>query len=176
MAVSKSPLRAGHPPTLMAQGRPLDASPDCLGELRSSADVADDGGELRRRLVEDGYLFLPGFLEERAVLDARRSVTDRLFQEGLTDAAYPADLAVAPEGIGLQFKPELSHDNPALHSLLYTGRMIELYERLLQGEVRHYDYTWMRVVAPGHGTQPHGDVVFMGRGTHDLYTAWVPLG
>jgi ectoine hydroxylase-related dioxygenase (phytanoyl-CoA dioxygenase family) len=42
--------------------------------------------------------------------------------------------------------------------------------------VRHYDFTWMRAVAPGHGTQPHRDIVFMGRGTHDLYTAWTPLG
>jgi ectoine hydroxylase-related dioxygenase (phytanoyl-CoA dioxygenase family) len=44
------------------------------------------------------------------------------------------------------------------------------------GAVRHFDFTWMRAVAPGRATAPHGDVVFMGRGTHDLYTAWVPLG
>lgn len=160
------------PPT--AQGRTLDTSPTAFGELRSSAGVTDDD-ELRHRLAGDGYLFLPGFLDQAAVQDARRSVTDRLALEGLTDPAHPADLAVAPAE-GLRFKPNLAHDNPALHSLLYTGRLMELYRRLLRGEIRHYDHTWMRVVAPGHGTPPHGDVVFMGRGTHDLYTAWVPLG
>lgn len=144
--------------------------------LRRSTDVVDDVDELRRRLDADGYLFLPGFLDPAAVLEARRSVTDRLAEEGLTDPAYPADLAVAPAASDLTFMPELAHDNPVLHRLLYEGSLIELYERLLDGPVRHYDYTWMRVVAPGHGTKPHGDVVFMGRGTHDLYTAWVPLG
>jgi hypothetical protein len=54
--------------------------------------------------------------------------------------------------------------------------MMKFYERFLGGPVRHYDFTWMRAVAPGYGTQPHGDIVFMGRGTHNLYTAWTPLG
>ncbi|MEJ7654541.1 MAG: hypothetical protein WKH64_15040 [Chloroflexia bacterium] len=54
--------------------------------------------------------------------------------------------------------------------------MMSFFERFLGGPVRHYDFTWMRAVAPGFGTPPHGDVVFMGRGTHDLYTAWTPLG
>lgn len=161
---------------LTAQGIELDLAPGRFGELRRSDAVVADDEELRRRLAADGYLFLPGFLDRAAVLAARKSVTDRLAAEGLTDPARPADLAAAPGDSGLAFKPELAHGNAPLHELLYTGRMIDLYERLLGGEVRHFDYTWMRVVAPGHGTEPHGDVVFMGRGTHDLYTAWVPLG
>ena len=83
---------------------------------------------------------------------------------------------MAPAGSGLKSQPDLAHDNEPLHRLLYGGRMIEFYERFLGGAVRHYDFTWMRAIAPGHGTHPHGDVVFMGRGTHDLYTAWTPLG
>ncbi|MEQ7128367.1 phytanoyl-CoA dioxygenase family protein [Actinopolymorpha sp. B11F2] len=54
--------------------------------------------------------------------------------------------------------------------------MLDFCQRLLGGAIRHYDYTWMRAVVPGRGTAPHGDVVFMGRGTHNVYTAWVPLG
>jgi hypothetical protein len=110
------------------------------------------------------------------VLRARRSVTDRLTDERLTDPRYPADLAIALPGSRLAFKPDLAHDNQPLHELLYGRQMIDFYQRLLGGPVRHYDYTWMRAVAPGRGTAPHGDVVFMGRGTHNLLTAWVPLG
>lgn len=172
----KSPPQAVRASHLTAQGLTLDRSPECLGELRRSSEAVADTAELRRRLAEDGYLFLPGFLAPAAVWDARRSVTDRLHAEGLTDPAHPADLAVSPADSRMAFMPELSHDNPALHRLLYEGRLMEFYQRLLGGPVRHYDYTWMRVVAPGPGTKPHGDVVFMGRGTHDLYTAWVPLG
>lgn len=83
---------------------------------------------------------------------------------------------MAPADSTLAFKPDLAHDNPVLHELLYGRRMLDFYHQLLGGPVRHYDYTRMRAVAPGRGTAPHGDVVFMGRGTHQVYTAWVPLG
>ena len=54
--------------------------------------------------------------------------------------------------------------------------MMELYTRLLGGAVRHYDFTWLRTIPPGKGTKPHEDIVFMGRGTQQVYTAWTPLG
>ena len=60
--------------------------------------------------------------------------------------------------------------------MLYSGRMIAFFERLLDGAVRHFDFTWLRAISPGKGTAPHGDAVFMNRGTTRLYTAWVPLG
>jgi hypothetical protein len=163
-------------PKLTSQGVELDTSPESFGPLRSSADVLQDPATLRERMAEDGYLYLPGYLDRDLVLEARKSVTGRLAQEGLTDPNHPPDEAVAPSGSGLRFQPDLAHDNEALHRLLYGGRMMEFYERFLGGPVRHYDFTWMRAIAPGHGTHPHGDVVFMGRGTHDLYTAWTPLG
>jgi hypothetical protein len=163
-------------PRLAAQHQDLDPSPAALGKLRVSADIADDPELLGQRLTDDGYLYLPGFFDRDAVLRARRSVTDRLADEQLTDPRYPADLAMALPGSRLTFKPDLAHDNQPLQELLYGRRMLDFYQRLLGGPVRHYDYTWMRAVAPGRGTAPHGDVVFMGRGTHNLLTAWVPLG
>jgi ectoine hydroxylase-related dioxygenase (phytanoyl-CoA dioxygenase family) len=54
--------------------------------------------------------------------------------------------------------------------------MIAFYEALLGGPVKHYDFTWLRSVGPGKGTPSHVDSVYMNRGTHNLYTAWVPLG
>nr|WP_238342414.1 phytanoyl-CoA dioxygenase family protein [Actinopolymorpha rutila] len=161
---------------MSSRGRELDTTPTALGQLRDSTDVGGDPGKLRERMVEDGYLFLPGFFDPADVAAARRSVTDRLHEEGLTDPASPADLAVAPADSNLTFKPDLAHDNPSLHQLLYGRHLLGFYESLLDGPIRHYDFTWMRAVAPGRGTAPHGDVVFMGRGTHDVCTAWVPLG
>lgn len=168
--------RATRPASLTALGVELDLSPDTFGELRDSTDALGDVATLRERMAREGYLYLPGYLDREAVLAARRGVTERLAVEGLTDPAYPADEAVAPPGSTLAFKPDLAHDNPALHDLLYGPRMLGFYEGFLGGAVRHFDFTWMRAVAPGRATAPHGDVVFMGRGTHDLYTAWVPLG
>jgi hypothetical protein len=51
---------------------------------------------------------------------------------------------------------------------------MNFYSRVLGGEVRHYDHTWIRAVSPGRGTAPHCDLVYMGRGTHDVCTAWIP--
>lgn len=163
-------------PPLTSCGVPLDTSPACLGPLRDSADVVEDAGILRERMAGDGYLYLPGYLDREQVLEARRDVTRRLAAEGMLDPAYPREEAVAAPGLTLQFKPDLAHENAPLHRLLYAGRMMAFFERLLGGPVHHYDFTWMRAIAPGPGTRPHGDIVFMGRGTHDLYTAWVPLG
>jgi hypothetical protein len=163
-------------PRLTAQGLELDTSPECFGLLQSSMDIIGDTGALRERMLESGYLYLPGYLDRELVLEARKSVTDRLAAEGLTDPSYLPDEAVALPDSGLKFKPDLAHDNEPLHRLLYSGRMMEFYERFLGGAVRHYDFTWMRVVSPGYGIYPHGDIVFMGRGTHNLYTAWTPLG
>ena len=161
---------------LFARGRRLERTPETLGALTDSTDLLGDAAALRGRIGRDGYLYLPGYLDRDEVLASRRVVTARLAAEGLIDAAHPADEAVALPESRLRFKPDVALDNAPLHRLLYGGRMIAFYERFLGGAVRHYDFTWMRVVAPALGTPPHGDVVFMGRGTHDLYTSWVPLG
>ncbi len=54
--------------------------------------------------------------------------------------------------------------------------MIEFFQAFLGQPVRHYDYTWVRSVGRGHGTPPHEDIVYMGRGTWNLWTAWTPMG
>src|SRR5665213_1695042 len=53
---------------------------------------------------------------------------------------------------------------------------MQLFEKFLGGKVRHFDFTWLRCISHGLGTPSHCDVVYMGRGTRKLYTAWVPLG
>lgn len=163
-------------PKLVSSLHEIDTSPARFGELRISTDILDDADALRQRMLEDGYLFLPGYLDRDLVLEARNVITDRLAAEGsLAPGTAPMD-AVAREGITFKYREDLADDNEPLDRLLYSGRMIAFYERFLGGPVRHFDYTWLRSVAPGIGTPPHGDSVFMNRGTTNLYTAWVPLG
>jgi hypothetical protein len=169
-------MTAGTVPKLVSSGQKLDPSPSAFGPLRSSIDAIGDIAELRQRMESDGYLYLPGYLDRDEALAARRTIVERLEREGALEPGTDPMQAVIREGIEFKFRPDLARDNPPLDSLLYSGRMIEFYERFLGGEVRHLDYTWLRAVAPGRGTAPHGDSVFMNRGTHQLYTAWVPLG
>jgi hypothetical protein len=163
-------------PLLTSHGHVLDASENCFGRLRSSAEVAGDFDALRRRIEEDGYVYLPGYLDCDQVLEARYEITRRLAEKGLLDPARPHIEAVARPGVRVSFRPDLARENPPLLRLLYSGRVMDFYRQFLGGPVRHFDFTWFRAVGPGQGTPAHCDLVYMGRGTHNLYTAWIPYG
>lgn len=176
---------------VLSRGQELEVTPEAFGELRHSrdlvrpasgeADATRHAAALRERLVKDGYLYLPGYLDREEVLAARRDICARLAAQGLLDSDRPAiDAVVNPDGaVAMTTRPaSLARQSDALQRLLYRpdGRMIHFYEALFGEPVRHFDFTWLRVVRPGKGTTSHCDIVFMGRGTTDLYTSWTPLG
>lgn len=164
------------PTGLRAQGRLLDPSPEALGSLRDSTPIRDVAAALRTRMEEDGYLFLPGLLDRSDVIAARRECARRIAEAGmLAPGSDPVDLRPRA-GMDRYFSPELTEGNAALMRILYDGPMMAFFTAFLGGEVRHFDYTWLRTVGPGAGTAPHMDIVYMGRGTTRLYTAWTPLG
>ena len=95
---------------------------------------------------------------------------------GILDPTYPADDAIAATDYKHDEQHRLSSKASALKSMLYSGRMTQFFERFLGGPVAHFDYTWLRTVAPGLGTRSHCDIVYMGRGSRNLYTAWTQIG
>ena len=64
---------------------------------------------------------------------------------------------------------------PELVDRYYT-LCIPFYREFLGGEVRTLDYIWVRNVRVGAATGCHFDWVYMGRGTRNLYTTWIPIG
>jgi hypothetical protein len=161
-------------PQLYSYGHALDMDESKVGLLRDSSDAAGDVDELRRRFAEDGYLYLKGYLDRDAVLAARSSLTERLAGEGILDERFPHAEAVCRPGSGYVFKPEITNNNAAVQRLLYSGRLLEFYRTFFGEEVRHYDFTWLRAIGPGKGTNPHCDLPYMGRGTHRHMTCWLP--
>lgn len=145
-------------PELCCAGLPLDTSLEAFGPLRESTDHLHETHVLQERLREDGYLFLRGFLDRELVLKARESMLSKI------------------QDPNESFSPDIAEKNPAVDAVLYGDRVLGLYERLLEGPIRHFDFTWVRTMGAGPGTKPHCDIVYMGRGTFDLYTAWVPYG
>ena len=92
------------------------------------------------------------------------------------DKGRPPEECVAAPDAQVNFLPEATRDNAELVKVLYDGPMMEFYYDFLGGPVRHFDFTWFRAKPPGgNGTQPHYDVVYMGRGTRRLFTSWTPL-
>ncbi|MHB8636184.1 MAG: phytanoyl-CoA dioxygenase family protein [Fimbriimonadaceae bacterium] len=161
---------------LYSGGLRLDTSAKAFGELRSSNDVRGDGPALRERVAEDGYLYLPGFLDRAEVQAVRHCLCQSLADDGAFMPGTPVDDAIAKPGLAMAFRPDLANASAPLKALLYGRRVMEFFDSFLGGPTRHYDFTWMRAIAPGKGSQPHCDIVFMGRGTPNVFTAWIPLG
>ncbi len=163
-------------PPLTSYGHDLDMDENKVGLLRDSSDAAEDFPELRRRLEEDGYLYMRGYLDREKVLTARSSITSHLAKEGLLDPEHPEDAAICKEGEGLVFMPDPARESESVQELLYSGKLTDFYNKLYGEDIRHYDFTWLRAMRPGKGTNPHCDLPYMGRGTHKHMTCWMPYG
>jgi hypothetical protein len=120
-----------------------------FGRLRESTP-ADD---LATRLREDGYLFVRGLLDRDAV------------------AAGRAELLAQPT-----LEQTFPMRSDVLKAVIHGPRIMDFFERLLGAPARSYDFIWLRHQPPSHGIPPHCDTVFMGRGTPDVLTAWIPFG
>ncbi|HZO91722.1 MAG TPA: phytanoyl-CoA dioxygenase family protein [Chthonomonadaceae bacterium] len=149
-----------------------------LGTLREANDLLDDPAALQARMAEDGYLLLRGLHNKEKVLAARRLILENLDANGQIDRSYPLMEGVVKEGARGAFlggsKPLTR--NQTFLDLVESPEVMGFFAHFLQGDVLTYDYKWLRVVGPGDFTGAHYDIVYMGRGTHNVYTTWTPLG
>jgi hypothetical protein len=165
------------PVTPAAHGRPLDLAEDAFGWLRPSDDVAGSPQALRARLAEDGYLYVPGALDREAVRAGRLELLRRVEASGALDPAHPLEAGILrPDARELGLTQAYPMSSDVLRSVLHGERMTALFAGLLGGEVRGYDFIWLRDQPRSHGVAPHCDLVFMGRGTPDVLTCWTPFG
>jgi hypothetical protein len=147
-----------------------------FGFLTDCSPMLNDAEALRAHMRDEGYLYLPGLLDRGEVLAARRTMLERLAAESVLDDRYPIDDAIARPDLKMAFRGDLALKNLQMAKVVYGERMMGFFDFFLGGPARHFDYTWVRAVAPGFGTPPHMDIVYMGRGTKNLYTAWTPYG
>jgi hypothetical protein len=182
--------------TLTSLGHPLAA--ETFGVLRSSSELRDDPSALRQRLEEDGYVYLPKFFPLELILAARRAIFSRLAADGELDpgadpmegrvasvqaAAFTLDAAPTfksadgtvrnPDKVGA-FRPELAAASAEVKRVVFGPELETFYHQLFGAESRHLDFIWARLMGPGHGTPVHCDQVYMGRGSADLLTCWIP--
>lgn len=165
-------------PELTLRGEPIDdveLMDDCTALL-------SDPDALRQQMRTNGYVYLPGYLGRERVKEARRVFIDDLVRRGAlhpdhdpmegvihTDAKAPGFAGGRLESLFDNYQP--------IHDVLYAGPMMSFFRTLFGGpDVLHFDFTWTRQVNPGPATPIHSDVVYMGRGTHELFTAWTPMG
>jgi hypothetical protein len=160
-----------------ARGRRLDRSDGAFGWLRPSDALIGDPAALRARLEQDGYLFVPGLLDREAVRAGRLDLLERVAAHGALDPAHPLEAGVLrPDAEDLGLWQSYPASSPALMAVLRSEPMLRCFAGILGGEVRSYDFVWLRDQPRSHGVEPHCDVVFMSRGTPDVLTCWTPFG
>lgn len=160
--------------SLTSSGHFLDLSGSAFGELRRSGSQIEDADALRANLAEDGYLYLPGFFDRDKIQEAREEFLRRLRDRGALHPDFPEFEGVAsPEPVVVS-QGMATRGNESVRKVVFSRALLGFYERLLGGPVRAYDHIWVRLIRPGPGTAPHCDLPYMGRGTRQVMTAWIP--
>lgn len=161
------------------EGRAL--APEMVGAMTDSSSLLPDGAALRKRLAEDGYLFLRGVIDRERIIAARREVLERMAAVG--EIAEPADAAL-PTGTSRreEMYPDLGSfwrsvsEGSAVRHAVHSNAARALAATLLERPVKPFDFVWLRAMIAGRASPLHFDHVYMNRGTDRLVTIWVPLG
>ena len=144
---------------------------------REATHIRDDMDALRARIAEDGYLLIRGFYDRETVLAARMDILQQLSEQGLLNADAPLeDGVIGQENEGAVMRNKVVLKMPNYLRLVNSDRIMTFFEAFLGGPVLTLDHKWPRAVKRGASTGAHYDIVFMGAGTNQLYTAWTPLG
>jgi len=112
---------------------------------------------------------------------ARQEIVEKLDAIGEIDAGFPEIEAIDSgeirrNTIGIKSYLKNLRTGTAYRKLCHEGRVMAFLEQVLGGPVRTYDYLWLGTVHVGGATGCHYDIIYTGRGTPNLYTAWIPIG
>src|SRR5262245_36948361 len=110
---------------LTSHGHALDTGAERLGELRDANTILNNADGLRRRMEEDGYLLLRGYLDREVVQNARQELLRKLASVGEIDTSHPLEEAIATSASN--WTPEFVKDlrtGAAIRALCQQGRII----------------------------------------------------
>ncbi|AJQ97781.1 phytanoyl-CoA dioxygenase family protein [Gynuella sunshinyii] len=167
---------------LYCRGVKLNPSPEYLGELRDSSNILSDADALKARMDEEGYLFFPGLIEREKVLKARREILLKYATIGEIDSINHdvMDSILQKKSfignVNLVAFTESIRRGAAYEDLTEDIRIMNVYEKLLGGPVRTFEFKWPRFVRPGEGTGIHSDNIYVTGGTQNVWTTWIPIG
>lgn len=148
--------------------------------MRESNDLLDDPAAMRARLAEDGFVLIRGFHDRDDVLAARRDILTIMAKEGRLDPQAPLEEGIAhpdPKELAtssVRGRERLKTDS--LQRVVYSERVMTFFGRLFGRQATSYNFQWLRTAGPGAASGIHADVVYMGRGSHNLVTCWTPFG
>jgi ectoine hydroxylase-related dioxygenase (phytanoyl-CoA dioxygenase family) len=172
-------------PHLTSNGVAIPFDERHFAPVRDSSACLSDPGALRSRYLEDGYLYLRGFLDRRTVTAVREAYFDRFDRtylqagtstaEGIFSGRRPPELPAhgVPGHPAHAFVRSATFEafaaDPRLEKLAATvlGGPVR---RLPRAIIRHFDRS--RALA----SRAHTDYSYLDHGSDQLLTAWIPLG
>lgn len=149
-----------------------------LGELRDSNALLGDSAALHARMAEDGYLLLRGLIDRETVLQARRTVLEYMQAAQVLSPDTPVLEGVMPRGgrgVRLMGKDGISH-HPDVLAVLESPVLFDFFASYFNEPAATFTYKWLRGVGNEQYTGAHADTVYMGQGSPNLHTVWVPFG
>ena len=149
-----------------------------------SNSLLNDPSRLRKRLRDDGYLFLRNILLQDEVLQLRRQILEICQEAGwlrpgsnLVDGLTDRDPIMEQDE---EYHPVYARVQAleAFHKLKFQENIISIMESIFQEPVIPFPQTIGRIAFPRdneRATHPHQDWIFVG-GSVETITCWVPLG
>lgn len=167
---------------LYSCGVKLDPSEEKLGSLRESNDLLGNPEAQRDRMSEEGYLLFRGLLEAEGVMEARREILLKFAVAGEIDSINHDVLDAIQQQpsflheVNLVALSESIRSGLAYSNVVKSPELLAFYSAFLGGETTTFDFRWPRFVRPGEGTGLHADIVYIGRGTRNVWSSWIPIG
>lgn len=157
--------------------RTMDFPSAELGELHSS-HATEDMETLHARMRRDGYLLLRGLMPRDAVMAGRAAVLHHMDEHEALTPGEPVMEGVMPRSA--RHVRMMSSDgivyHPDVQRVLESPELFSFFARYFEVEAATFAYKWMRAVGNEEYTGAHYDFVYMGRGSGNLHTVWIPFG
>ncbi len=151
---------------------PLDST-DFATITSSYAD--EDIQTLRGRLENDGYLCMRGLIPTETILRTRTFLFHHMHADGTLDEGSTVE---HPRGTGSTYmgQQDIVGHADFLASVEHHN-LFRFFDQLFEKPSCTFPYKWARALGQGvAGTSAHMDNVYMGRGSQNLHTCWIPLG
>lgn len=149
-----------------------------MTELRESQALLGDMAALKQRMAEDGYVFMRGLLDRSKVLQARETILKHMEAHEALTPNTPLLEAVMPKGgksVAMMGRKHITHHDDVL-AVLESQELFEFFNAFFAESALSFDYKWLRAVGNEEYTGAHMDFVYMGQGSKNLHTIWIPFG
>lgn len=170
-----------YPQPLTSNGFILEAGPDRLGRLTPS-DPTRPIAELREQYAAQGYLWLKGLLNRKAIFAFRKRFFRAFAETGLLmPGTDPADGIYSGGEEDHRAIAKLLHEIvrwSAYESFCLQPEIWEFYEALFDGAPYLHKRKIVRYTKPheANATGAHYDLTYLRAGTDQVATSWIPIG